>query len=89
LTWLCAQKNILVDDEGHALLADFGRAKVFGEPGFSTNLIAGVPSYMAPELFSTRMEVDMNELFSKQSDVYAFAMSCFEVSHAMQLVSFV
>jgi serine/threonine protein kinase len=76
-------KNILVDDEGNALLADFGRAKVIGEAGYSTALLAGSAPYMAPELFPSaeppESEVNVDELFSKQSDVYAFAMVCFEI----------
>ena len=43
--------NILLDDEGEPYVTDFGLAKVFGRaterrpPG----VIAGTPSYMAPE----------------------------------------
>lgn len=37
---------------------------------------------MAPELFpQNEHEVNVDALFSKNSDVYAFAMVCFEVSH--------
>jgi serine/threonine protein kinase len=73
-------KNVLVDELGHALLADFGRAKVIGEVGYSTALLAGSAPYMAPELFpSSEPEVNVNELFSKPSDVYAFSMVCFEI----------
>lgn len=71
-----------MDNIGRARLADFGRAKIIGEKGYSTSLLAGCASYMAPELFPTsEPEVDVDALFSKDSDVYAFAMVCFEVSH--------
>jgi serine/threonine protein kinase len=77
------QKNILVDEGGYARLSDFSRAKVIGEAGYATALVAGSAPYMAPELFPfTEAEVEVDELFSKQSDVYAFAMVCFEVSYA-------
>jgi len=74
------QNNVLVDDTGHAVLTDFGRAKVIGELGYSTQLLAGSAAYMAPELLSPD-DVDVDELFSKNSDVYAFGMLCFKVSH--------
>jgi len=77
-----AQKNILVDEEGHARLVDFGRARVIGEAGYRTAFMAGNVPYMAPELLpfqNDEVEVDVDALFSKQSDVYAFAMSSFEV----------
>jgi serine/threonine protein kinase len=77
------QTNILIDHEGHARLADFGRAKVVGEAGYNTGFLAGSVEYMAPELFPTpEHDANIDELFSKQSDVYAFAMVCFVVSHA-------
>jgi serine/threonine protein kinase len=73
------QNNILVDEKGHAILVDFGRSKVVGEVGYSTALLAGSAAYMAPELFPTG-EVNIDELFSKESDIYAFAMVCIMVS---------
>jgi len=72
-------KNILVDEEGHARLVDFGRARVIGEAGYRTAFMAGTAPYMAPELLPTNNDVDVDHLFSKQSDVYAFAMSSFEI----------
>lgn len=79
------QKNVLVDEQGHARLVDFGRARVIGEAVYRTAFMAGSAPYMAPELLPSADVVDMHDLFSKQSDVYAFAMSCFEVSCAAQL----
>jgi serine/threonine protein kinase len=80
------QKNILVDEEGHARLVDFGRARVIGEAIYRTAFMAGSAPYMPPELLPEN-DVDVDELFSKQSDVYGFAMSCFTVSHAAQPTS--
>jgi serine/threonine protein kinase len=75
------QNNILVNESGHPVLTDFGRAKMIGDVFYSTPLMAGTAKYMAPELLPPTDEVDIDELFSKKSDVYAFGILCFEVSH--------
>jgi serine/threonine protein kinase len=55
---------------------------MIGEAGYSA--APGSTPYMAPELFpSNESEVGVDELFSKESDVYAFVMVCFEVSHTI------
>jgi len=81
--------NVLVSDDGEALLADFGRAKVVGTEGYSTKLIAGCTEYMAPELHdlpansalgdTEEEEAAPKQPLSKMSDVYAFAMVAFQV----------
>jgi len=73
------RRNVLVDDNGHAVLTDFGRAKMIGDQVFSTPFVAGATKYWAPELILASNETDVNELFSKESDVYAYGMLCFEV----------
>jgi serine/threonine protein kinase len=70
-----------VDAAGHAILTDFGRAKMIGDVFYSTPLMAGTAQYMAPELLNPTEEVDIDELFSKQSDVYAFGILSYEVTH--------
>lgn len=65
-------------------MADFGRARVIRELSYTAALLPGSAPYMAPELFpSDEWEGDMDKLFSKPSDVYAFSMVSFEVSHAV------
>ncbi|KZP25815.1 kinase-like protein [Athelia psychrophila] len=75
--------NILIDDQGCALLADFGRSKKIGVPGFSTTLFAGSTRHMAPEFFLKEIpgggEVEQDTIFCMATDIYAFAMVCFQV----------
>ena len=74
------QGNVLISDYGHAMLTDFGRAKVLGELGFNTKTVAGSSAYMAPELTPGGDDnVNVDKMFSKESDVYAYAMLCQKV----------
>jgi serine/threonine protein kinase len=42
--------NVLIGDEGRAVLSDFGIAQVDGDPSVtSTGMLVGAPSYMSPE----------------------------------------
>ena len=79
------QKNVLIDDHGHALLTDFGRSKKIGASGYATCLMAGSTAHMAPELFPLEeLEFEeMDKLFSKETDVYSLAMVFFEVSSSI------
>jgi len=74
------QRHVLVDGHGHAVLTSFGSARVIGDPTYINIPLVGVAEYWAPELWP-QIDIDINELFSKKSDIYAFGMLCFEVSH--------
>ncbi|KAF7965586.1 hypothetical protein HWV62_42697 [Athelia sp. TMB] len=75
--------NILINDQEQALLADFGRSKKIGIAGYTTALFCGSTRHMAPELFPEETpegdEVDPDMIFCMATDMYAFAMVCFEI----------
>lgn len=75
-----SQANILINDENHAVLADFGLMNVAIEVGAScvdtSAAVGGTTRWMAPELLSP--DESSNEL-TKSSDVYALGMVILEV----------
>jgi serine/threonine-protein kinase len=66
--------NILLDEDGNALLSDFGIATTVtqSETLAKHGLLAGTPAYMAPELF-------LGEPASRLSDIYALGVVLYEV----------
>lgn len=84
------QGNILIDDQNRAVLADFGRSKKIENRGYTTNLFVGAARYMAPEFFpgfnSEGVEPEnFNSKYTMASDIYSFAMICFEVCKAIYI----
>lgn len=75
------QLNVLISNEGNALLCDFGLSKMISDmatmSGTPTELFgAGTIRWMAPELFSDE-HGDGSK--TSASDIYAFAMLIVEV----------
>jgi len=65
--------NILLDSEGHALLADFGIAKIGGNQADLTgSAVVGTPAYMSPEQ-AQGMALD------GRSDIYSLGVVIFEM----------
>jgi serine/threonine protein kinase len=71
--------NILLDDEGHAALGDFGVAREAGSKGnpdpltlAGAGLTAGTPQYMAPEQLR---EADLDQ----RADLYALGVVLYEM----------
>lgn len=65
--------NILMDKEGHALIADFGLVKIMtGDSALTeTGMMVGTPAYLAPEYAS-------GEDISRKTDIYALGVTMFE-----------
>ena len=71
----CVQTNVMIDDEGHVKLIDFGLSRLIdSEDGLTTATGLSV-RWFAPELF-----ISENGRATKASDVYAFASTALEVS---------
>jgi serine/threonine-protein kinase len=68
--------NILLDSNGQPYVTDFGLAKVFvaGSEATATGVIAGTPSYMAPEQASGR-----NAEVGPAADIYSLGAILYEL----------
>ena len=67
--------NILLDERGHCLLADFGLVKLAEEGSHkltATGSIVGTPAYMSPEQ-------GMGEKLDGRSDIYSFGVILYEL----------
>jgi len=73
--------NILIDDDGSAVITDFGLSRILSERGFTTEDIGGSVRWMAPELLIPPKCADGSEELAVTfaSDVWAFAMTVIEV----------
>jgi len=60
---------LLVDDDIHVKLADFGLAKIIGEQSFTTTL-CGTPSYVAPEILTD----NRHRKYTKAVDVWSLGV---------------
>ncbi|KAF5353397.1 hypothetical protein D9756_008109 [Leucocoprinus leucothites] len=65
-------KNVLVSEEGRALLADFGGSRV--NTATKTGVSVGEANWMAPELLS-----GYQGNATVESDIWSFACTCYEV----------
>ncbi len=66
-------QNIMIDDEGHVFITDFGLAKSVREENVShTGLVIGTPQYIPPELWK-------GEVADKRSDIYSLGIIMYEM----------
>ena len=77
------QANILIDDDGHARLADFGLLTIVSDSTNSTTASSsnngGTTRWMSPELFDPEQFGLKDNRRTKESDCYALAMVILEV----------
>ncbi|KAK2464986.1 hypothetical protein APHAL10511_003062 [Amanita phalloides] len=82
--------NVLVANDGSAVLCDFGRSRIINHTGFTTRDFAAGLRYLAPELIEKCSEVpeteggdagnlNLSKLTSKESDIYSFSMVGVEI----------
>ena len=71
--------NILLDSEGHALLADFGIVKMVGDDANLTGTgVIGTPAYISPEQGQGELNID------GRADLYSLACVIFELLSGRQ-----
>jgi serine/threonine protein kinase len=75
--------NVLITDDGRAVLADYGLVFVIETTDFTSTKTAGTCRWMAPEVMNPADELLEDEeppvLFTRASDIYAFGMTAFEI----------
>ncbi|KAJ7088049.1 kinase-like domain-containing protein [Mycena belliarum] len=71
--------NILVDDDGHACLTDFGLTVLSDATATQTPNGAGSVPWMAPEMLHPTAFGLVNPARTRASDIYAFGCVCLEL----------
>src|SRR5262245_12904287 len=64
--------NVLLDEDGHAYLADFGIAARLSDPDDPRRLVGGSPAYLPPEEIA-------GEAHTPRSDLYGLGLLTFEL----------
>ena len=64
--------NIMIDQEGHIKIADFGMCKLGMKNGAMTKTFCGTPDYIAPEIIQ-------DQPYGKSVDWWAYGVLLFEM----------
>ena len=77
--------NVLISDEGHALISDFGLSQIIGSSFdmTSSSPYGGSVNWMAPEILNPPDEEDA-PLMTVESDVWAFGMTILVRSNGLE-----
>jgi len=73
---------VLVDEDGRPRICDYGLAFIIEPSEFTSIKTAGACRWTAPEIMSPPEDStndDSGALFTKESDIYAFAMTALEI----------
>lgn len=77
-----SQSNVLIEDDGRALISDIGIYTVVSQSDFTTANIAGSCRWTAPEVLDPPEEDEekpLSAVLTRETDVYAYGMTVLEV----------
>ena len=75
-----AQANVLIDEAGCPVLADYGLTFIIDTSSFTSARTVGLSRWTAPELMELPPEgQEGSPPYSTASDIFAFAMTVIEV----------
>ena len=77
--FLFLQANVLIDDDSHPKIADFGLAKLSPDDSKSSHGGKGCLRWQAPELIITTRFQPISKGITTETDVFAFGRVCLEV----------
>lgn len=78
-----AKSNVLIEDDGRALISDIGIYTVVSQLEFTAANIAGSCRWTAPEVLDLPeedVEKPISSVLTTETDVYAFGMTVLEVN---------
>jgi serine/threonine protein kinase len=67
-------ENILLEEDGYIVIADFGLSKILSHPDEQTGTFVGTPVYLAPEVLDKRP-------YDRTIDWWALGILVYELLH--------